>query len=109
MTQLAVDRPLDERDRHDDLGPHPVRADPGQTLRLREQRRRDLDRVEALPQIDKHPRVEPGADLPGEHEVVMLVATHQQRPQAYASTLRIGEAADDEVLRELTLHLQPVL
>ena len=108
MAQLAVHRPLDERDLHDDLGPHPVRAQARQPDGLGERRLRDLERVQPRAQIEQQLRVEAGADLAGEDEVVPLEVADEQRAQADARALRIGEPADHELLRRLALHLQPV-
>src|SRR5439155_5580075 len=108
MPQLAVHGPLDEGDLHDDLRARPMRAQAGQPLRARERRRRDLDPIEPRAQIEQQLRVEAGADLAGEHEIVLLEIPDEQRAEADASALRIGEAADDELLRRLAFHLQPV-
>ena len=69
---------------------------------------RDLERVEPRAQLEQQLRVEAGADLAGEDEVVAVVVADEQRAEADARALRIGEAADDELLRRLALHLQPV-
>ena len=53
-------------------------------------------------------RIETRADLAGEDEVVAIEIADEQRAQADAAALRIGESADDEFLRRLALHLQPV-
>ena len=50
----------------------------------------------------------PVPTLPGEDEVVALEVADEQRAEADARALRIGEAADHELLRRLALHLQPV-
>ena len=68
----------------------------------------DLERVEPRAQVEQQLGVEAGADLAGEHEIVLFEVADQQRAQADARALRIGEAADDELLRRLALHLQPV-
>ena len=47
--------------------------------------------------------------FPAKHEVVPVEVPDQQRAETHALALRIGEAADDEVVRLLALHLQPVL
>ena len=44
----------------------------------------DLDRVETLAQIEQQPRVEAGADLAGEDEVVAFVVADQQRAETDA-------------------------
>src|SRR5690242_8084764 len=100
--------PLDERHLYHDLRLHPVRAHPRQASRLREWRRRDLQRIELRAQLTQKLRVEAGADFTGEDEVVALVVADEQRAESDASALRVGEAADDELLRRLALHLEPV-
>ena len=68
----------------------------------------DFDGVEALSQIQQQLRVEAGADLAGEDEVAAFVVADEQRAEPDARALRIGEPADDELLRRLAFHLQPV-
>ena len=69
-------------DLHDDLGPHPVRTQSRKALRLRERRLVDLDRIEPRAKIEQQPRVEAGANLPREHEVVALEVADEQRAEA---------------------------
>src|SRR3982750_855470 len=109
MAELSVYGPFDESHGDDDFWTHPVRAQPRQPARLRERRFRNLDCVEAAPQIEQQLRVEAGANLTCECELSIVVVAHQQRPQPNAGSLRIGESADDEVVFELALHLQPAL
>src|SRR3954466_12719415 len=109
MAELSVYGPFDESDGDDDFGTHPVGAQPRQAVRPRERRLRDLDRVKPAPQIEQQLRVEAGANLTCERELSMVVVADQQRAQSDAGSLRIGETADDEVMRELALHLQPAL
>ena len=85
-----------KRDLHDDLRPHPVRAQARQALGLRERRLRDLERVEPRAQVEQQRRVEAGADLPGEARSRPVEVADEQRAEADARALRIGEAADDE-------------
>ena len=47
--------------------------------------------------------------LPANTKSCAVVVADEQRAQADACALRIGEPADDELLRRLALHLQPVL
>ena len=47
--------------------------------------------------------------LPAKTKSLAFVVADEQRAEADARALRIGEAADDELLRRLALHLQPVL
>src|SRR4029453_18635873 len=58
--------------------------------------------------IQEELRIESGADLAGEDEVVLLVVTDEERAEADAAALRVREPADDELLRRLAFHLQPV-
>src|SRR5690349_2146900 len=111
MAQLAAVGPLDERDLDGDLRTREVRA-ARQAHRASERRRRDGERVEALAQREQPAGVEPGADLPGEPQLARGVMPYsvpdQQRAEALARALRIGPAADHELLRDLALHLHPV-
>ena len=66
-------------------------------------------RVEPRAQIEQELRVEAGADLSGKHEIAAFVVADEQRAETDARALRIGEPADDELLRRFALHLQPVL
>src|SRR5215470_9615762 len=108
MAQLAVHRPLDEPDLYDDLGTDPV-AVAREALPLRKRRLVDGDRVEAPSQIEQEFGIEACADFSCEDEVVAVPVADQQRAETDARALRIGEPADDELLRGLDLHLQPVL
>src|SRR5882762_4530471 len=99
MAELAVHRPLDEGDVHDDLGAHPMRAEARQPFGPGEWRRRDFQVIKPRPEIEQHLRVETGADLPGKDEIVAVEVAEQQGAKADAASLRIGEAADDELLR----------
>src|SRR5262245_3527699 len=109
MPQLTVHRPLDESHLHHDLRMYPVRTKLRQALGSGERRLWDLDRIESLSEIQEQLRIEAGADLSREHEVVSVVIANEQGTQTDARTLRIGEAADDELLRGLAFHLEPVL
>ena len=81
MAKLAVNGPFDKRDLHDHLGAYPVRADARQADGLRERRRRDFKAPEPLAEVQQQLRVEAGADLPGEHEVVSLEVADEQRAE----------------------------
>src|SRR5688500_9136409 len=96
-------RPLDEGNLDDDLRPHPVRANPGQPDRFRERCRGNLQRVEALAEVEQKPGIEARADLARKDEVVIVVVADEQGAEALASALWIGKAADDELLRRLAL------
>src|SRR5437879_13624126 len=101
-----MDGPLDERDLHYDLGPHPMGADARQAGRFCEGAARNLESVEALAEVEEQLGVEARADLPRENEIVALEVAKQDRAEAPAHALRIGEAADDQLLRGLALHLE---
>src|SRR5262249_55737839 len=98
MSQLSVHRPLDEPDLHDHLRTNPV-AVTGEALAVRERRLLDGKSIETSSQIEQELRVEAGADLAGEDEVVGVVVTDQQRAESHACALRISKSADDEFLR----------
>src|SRR5206468_11272638 len=52
MAELAVHRPLDEGDLHDDLGAHPVRAHARQPDGLGERPVPDLDPIQPPPKVE---------------------------------------------------------
>ncbi len=53
-------------------------------------------------------RIETRAHLPREDEVAALERADEKRSQADSSALRLGEAAHNEIPRQLAFHLQPV-
>ena len=59
----------------------------------------DLQRVEPRAQLEQQLGVEAGADLSREDQVVAVVVADEQRAEADARPLRIGEAADHQLLR----------
>src|SRR4051812_36549336 len=107
MAQLAVRRPFDERDLHDDLGTDPVGPNARQPDRFGERRFRDLQPVESRAELEQQPRVESGSNLPGKDEVIVLEVSDEQCAKADPSALWVRKSADYEVLRLLALHLQP--
>src|SRR5688572_16677027 len=109
MPQLAVYGPFRERDLHDDFGLDPMGSDLRQPYGLGERRGRLLDPIEPLTQVEEQGVVEAGSDLAGEDEVVRFEIPDEQRAEADARALRIGEPADDQFLRRLALHFEPVL
>src|SRR5688572_28732442 len=109
VAKLAVHGPLDEPALHDDLGLDPVRAHARESYGFGERRRFHLEAVPLLPEVEQHARVAAGADLTGEDEVVTLVVADEQRAEADAGPLRVGEPAHHELLRGLAFHLQPLL
>src|SRR4249920_1029958 len=103
VTQLAVHRPLDKGNLDDDLGAHPMCAHAWKADGLREWRFRHLEGVESGAEVQQQLRVEPRADLPGEHELVVLEIPDEQCPQPDSAALGVSESADDELLGELAL------
>jgi hypothetical protein len=101
MAKLAVAGPFDERDSDGDPGRDPVGPEARESFRFREGRLLDLQRVEPRPQVEQHLRVEARPDLPRERELALVVMTDEQRAEADPRALRIGEAADEEVVRQL--------
>src|SRR5438309_7174538 len=101
--------PFDEGDLDDDLRSHPVGAHPRQPLGSGEGRLVDFETVESRAKLREQSRVEARPDLAGEHEVAVIEIADEERAQPDATALGIGEAADDEALRHLALHLEPVL
>src|SRR4029450_11414954 len=108
MAKLAVDRPFNEGDLHDDLWTHPMSAHAWQLESLRERRLRNPERTQPAAQVQQQLRIETGTDLSGKDEVARLVVAHQQRAEADPNTLWIREPSNDELLRRFALHLQPV-
>ena len=108
MAQLSMDRPFDEARLHDDFRPDPVRAEPWQSLALRERGRWHLEGVELRPKLAQQRRIETGAQLSREHEIVTVEVADEQRTETDARSLRIGEPAHDQLLGRLALHLEPV-
>ena len=100
--------PLDEGNPHNYLGTRPMRPNARQPDGFGERGPRDLERVEPCPEVQQQPRIEARANLPGKNELVVFEIADEQRAQAHANALRIGEAADHKLLRSLALHLQPV-
>src|SRR5262245_35442719 len=108
MTQLAVPGPLDESDLNHDLRLDPVSADFRDSGSFGEGGFRDLERVPPGPQLLQESGIEAGSDLPREDEIVLVEVAEEQRAQSGTRALRIGKAADHELLRRLAFHLQPV-
>src|SRR6185369_2896381 len=53
-------------------------------------------------------RVEAGSNLARENEVAVFVMTDEERAETDSLPLRIRETADEKILRQLALHLQPL-
>ena len=84
MAKLAMRRPLDESDLDDDLGPHPVcgRGKPSATVNGV---CRDLQRSSRARSSSSIFRVEAGADLAGEYELIAVEVADEQRAETHAS------------------------
>src|SRR6185312_2166533 len=73
------------------------------------ERIRSLKGGQGRVQADQGALVEAGADLAGVSQLaVAVVVAQQQRAEPDARALRVGVAADDELLSVLALDLQPV-
>src|SRR5574339_682141 len=100
MTQLAVRGPLDKSDVDKDLRLHPVRTQTRQARGFRERRLWDLEFIEPGAETQKKLRIEACSYLAREDEVIVLLMTDEQRTETHSLPLRIGETADDKVLRQ---------
>ena len=58
MTKLAVRGPFDEGDLHDDLGTRPVNPQARQAFGFRERRRRNLEAIQSIAEVEQQLRVE---------------------------------------------------
>ena len=107
MAQTAVGRPLRELDLTDQLGAHPVRSCRAGNSR-REWRRGRRERVESTAQLHRCPAGEARADLADVDQLAVgIVHPEEQRTDAAAPALRVGEPPDDELLLLDALGLQP--
>src|SRR4030095_3081603 len=108
MAKLAVDRPFNEGDLHDDLWTHPVSATAWQLESLRERRLRNLERIQPGAQVQQKLCVEACTDLSRKDEVGRFEVPDEQCAETDSDTLWVGEPSNDELLRRFALHLQPV-
>src|SRR4051812_1096501 len=111
MSNVSTTRPLGELDLGDERRLYPVRmfAEPSRRNGI-ERRFLDLQLLELVAQLHAE-RVGPscpGSDLAGEAQRVSLVVTNQNRSDAAARPLRIGEPADNELLALRAFALLPV-
>src|SRR5262245_51484619 len=104
MAQLSVSGPFDKRYLHNDLGTNPMCAHSRQASALGKRRPGLFDLVEPTPQIEQELGIESGADLAGKEQVASFKVADEQRAEANASALRIGVAADHQLLRRLAFH-----
>ena len=109
MAQQAVAGPLGERDLGHQLRLHPVRAARGRARAVRRERGgAPLEPAQARAQALEGGVVEAGADAAGVDETaVAVVHAEEQRAKLGARTLRVGIAADHELLPGHALHLEP--
>src|SRR5262249_6415353 len=107
VPQLAVARPFRESHLPDELRPDPVSAayTGGPFV---ERARLLLELAQPLLEIAEHPVVEAGADLAGVDEAAVVVDAPEQRTDPDARALRLGVAADHDLLLLETLDLEPV-
>src|SRR5688500_1207421 len=98
MAQLSMAGPFHEGDLHDDLGAHPMRAQFRQSDGFRERRSLDLKAVQLRAKAQEQLGVEAGSYLARENKIVFVEVADEQRSQSHAPALRIGEAADHELL-----------
>src|SRR6266851_2065977 len=108
MSQLPMHRPLNKPNLHDNLRSHPVRAHLRQTDGSGKRRLRNLELIQLCAQIHEQLRVKTSSNLPCEHEVVTIEVANKQRAKTDTLALWICEPADDEFLRHLAFHLQPM-
>src|SRR6267142_3593791 len=108
MAQLTVHRPFNKANLHHNLRTHPVRTQARKTDGFGERRLLNLHLIQLRPQIQQQLRVETSSNLPCENEVVALEVANKQCAKTNAFALRIREPPDDELLRHLTFHLQPM-
>src|SRR6266571_8328478 len=108
MAQLSMHGPFDEGSLHDDFRQHPMCTKARQPFGFRERRFRDLELVEPRTQVQQQLRVEAGADFAGKDEIIPIEIPHEQRAETDTAAPWIRESANDELLRSLALHLQPV-
>ncbi len=80
----------------------------GSPLAIGEWRVRDFDGIESSAEIEQELGVEARAHFAGEHEILTLEIPDEQRSEANACALRIGEAADDQLLGRFAFHLEPM-
>src|SRR3954451_6239409 len=100
--------PLREADLRDELRADPVHPRGARLDRLVERRRWNLQRLEPRAQRHERRRVDPRAHLARVAQRARLVVADQQRAEAEAGALRFGEAADDDLLLQDALELEPV-
>ncbi len=109
MPQLAVAGPFDEGDLHHDLRTDPMRAQTGQAGGARERRLRSAPSHRGVGASRAGASYRSRCRSSRQRRNRAFVVADEQRAQADARALRIGEAAHHELLRRFAFHLQPVL
>src|SRR4249919_1266919 len=111
MAQLPGRGPLAEPDLADQPGLDPVHPrHRTRQLAALERGTWPFDGGQPVVQAAQHLVGEAGADLTRvEQPSAGVVVAEQQRAEPDPRALRVGEAADDELLAALALELQPVL
>src|SRR5882672_11670808 len=107
MANTTLFRPLREAHLGDERGLDPVMAAAGRRA-LIERRRRARQRLQQIADRAQGLVVEAGADLAGVHEPFCLVHAQVESAEGPARALGIGPAADDELLPQVALDLEPV-
>ena len=107
MADPALLGPLGEAHLGDQPGLDPVVAAAAGRAGI-ERRPGARERLQAVPHAAQGGLVEAGADLAGIDEAVTVVDPHVQRAEPPARALRLRPAADDELLAEVALDLQPL-
>src|SRR5258708_936425 len=108
MAQLAMCGPLNKPNLHDDLRTHPVCTQARQSNSFRKRRLPYLEIIQSCTQLQQQLGVEASSNLSREHKLVTFVITNQERTESDAFALRICESPNDELLRHLALHFQPM-
>jgi len=109
VPQFPVRGPLAEADLGDKLGLDPVHVGSGQAADGLEGRVRPLEGGQGLVQAGQRTPVEAGTNLAGVVQLaVAAVVAEQQRAEPDPGPLRVGVAADGELLAVQALELQPV-
>ena len=109
MAEFAVGGPFDKANLDADPWLDPMRAQSRQPFRFGEWCFGNFDLVQLRAKIEQQFSVKPGSDLSRENEIAVFVITNEERAQADALALRIRKTTNNEVLRQLALHLQPLL
>src|SRR5919204_5751996 len=107
MAQLPLTGPFAEADLGDQLRPHPMHPRAGESPD-RERRLVLLQRGQPPPEALEQLVVEAGPDLAGVDQLVAAVVAEQQSAEAVPGPLRVGVAADHQLLLVDALELQPV-